>query len=110
MTDLLYKAAVWKQQQRHAHATQSVELGGVSLLATPNGQYSYTDAGGNKIETEFYSYIFRYSDIVSSSIKVIRGLSLVHNGVSYEAAYDKKVLSEFDDPYQLDIIIRFAKR
>lgn len=110
MTDLLKTAADWKQKTRHENCTQDVLLGGVSLKATFSGSEAYTEQGGDKVGVRYFNFIFRTKDIIDNGISLVRGLELLYNNESYELAYNKRVLTYYDDPFQLDIVLQMVKR
>lgn len=107
--NLLRTGAEWLQRQRHAHCTDQVVVGGVSLLATCAEADKEVEIGGVKLTGKIYLFILRASDIAQYNISVVRGLEILWSGNTYEVM-GKGGLDEDNDPTGFDILVYAVKR
>lgn len=108
MPNLLRSGAQWLQQQRHAHCTDQVSVGGVSLLATCPVADKEIESGGVKRSTKTYQFILRSQDITNYNIKVVRGLEILWGGNTYEVI-NEGGLTKDNDPTGYDFIVNTVR-
>jgi hypothetical protein len=108
--NLLRAGAVWAQQQRHLHYTDTISLGGVSLLATTPATDTEVERGGVKLAAKFSKFIVRHSDITLYSIVLVRGMEILWGDNVYEVTNEAGNVFYYNDPFELDIVIMAIKR
>lgn len=104
MRNLLRVGAQWLQQQRHAHCTDQVSVGGVSLLATCPVADKEVESGGVKLNSKNYQFILRSQDLTTYGIKIVRGLEILWGGKTYEVIQDGNTDKD-NDPTGYDVIV-----
>lgn len=108
MANLLRVGAQWLQKQRHTHCTDQVSVGGVSLLATCPKADKEVEPGGVKLTTRTYQFILRSSDVEAFGISIVRGLTILWDGNTYEVI-NEGGLQRDNDPTGYDVIVNTVR-